>query len=215
MPIARSDRLRRLGAAAPDAVTALGFLVLWLLPLAFGPTAVGNAVTVIGIEFIFVHAGGFLGMVVFGAASARLARLLWLGVFGAGYLALLTVIVYRTGQWWPVPVFAWLLLGKFALVVGHPSLEQRRRAISGWVLATFAYVLGAVATAFLPLPSLSLDADTVSQLSLSGGGLWIEQPHRAMAFGTLYFGVLAWSKWRDWLLPVGQPGQSRRGRRRR
>ena len=42
----------------------------------------------------------------------------------------------------------------------------------------------------------------VSQLGLTGSGEWVDKPHTVVAFGALYFGVLAWSKWRDWRLAV-------------
>ena len=42
-------------------------------------------------------------------------------------------------------------------------------------------------TTVLPLPKLGITAAVVSAQELPGEGLWIEQPHRVIAFGFLYF----------------------------
>ncbi len=39
----------------------------------------------------------------------------------------------------------------------------------------------------LPVPRLGISRAAVDDLALPGSGLWIEQPHRVLAAGTLYF----------------------------
>jgi hypothetical protein len=53
-----------------------------------------------------------------------------------------------------------------------------------------------VLTAVLPLPRLGLIEALLPQLEIPGSGLWVDDPHRVIAFGLLYFAVLSWSKWK-------------------
>ncbi|MCC6506017.1 MAG: hypothetical protein IT475_11290, partial [Aquimonas sp.] len=38
------------------------------------------------------------------------------------------------------------------------------------------------------------------QLGLTGSGLWVEHPQTVVVSGALYFGLLAWAKWKGWQL---------------
>jgi len=67
-----------------------------------------------------------------------------------------------------------------------------------------------VATSLLPLPRLGLQPDVVATLGLPGSGQWIESPQTGIAFGALYFGFLAWAKWRGLRLPRART-QTREG----
>jgi hypothetical protein len=46
----------------------------------------------------------------------------------------------------------------------------------------------------LPVPRFGLTPDVVLAQHLPSGGLWIEQPQRAMAFGFLYFVLVGLSE---------------------
>jgi hypothetical protein len=48
-----------------------------------------------------------------------------------------------------------------------------------------------------------MGADIIAQLGLPRSGLWVDEPHRVIAFGAIYFGLSAWSKWRDWRVGAG------------
>ena len=52
----------------------------------------------------------------------------------------------------------------------------------------------AVAAILLPLPRLGLTPEVVARLALPGSGQWVEQPHRVLAFGFLYFAATAISE---------------------
>lgn len=198
----------RLLAALPDAVTAGVFLALWIAPLRFGDGGVRTAMLVMLVEFVLIHAAMFLGTRVLSARTParRIALLLVFAGFYGMFIAAWSV-VFRA--WWPLLAFAWLLLGKAAIAAdpGRSETERLRRMQSDQLLATLAYLAGAFATTLVPLPRLGIGADVVPRLGLPGGGLWVEQPHTVIAFGALYFGLLAWSKWRDWQLPLPAPRQ--------
>ena len=60
--------------------------------------------------------------------------------------------------------------------------------MTGWKISIVAYVMLAFTTSLVPgLPRLGITAEVVAGLDLPGSGLWIDEPHRAMAFGALYF----------------------------
>lgn len=190
--------------ALPDAVTALAFLALWLVPVWFGAQALRNAMLVMLVEFFLVNASIFLGGIAVDHARPRSLRLLAVMVFGALYVALLSGFLYAFDAWWQLPVFGWLLLGKLALVFARPPGPARMHAMrSAWVMGGMFYVGGVMLTLALPVPALGID-ETVRVQVASLGGVWGNEPQRLVAFGLLYFGVSAMAKWRGWQLP--RPG---------
>lgn len=196
----------RLLAALPDAVTAAIFLSLWIAPLWLGPDGVRNAMLVMLVEFILIHASVFFGSALLGTGSTarRPATLLGFTLFYGLFVA---AFAFAFKAWWPFAAFAWLLVGKVTIALdrSRSAPERLRRMQSEQVLATITYLGGVFATTLLPVPQLGIDAEVVAQLGLPGGGLWVDQPHTVIAFGVFYFGLLAWSKWRGWSLPTARP----------
>lgn len=189
--------LQRLIASFPDAVTAAAFLVLWIAPTALGESAVRNALLVMLVEFVIIHASGMLGAIVLGAAASRGKKLAALLGFGAFYMLFIGAFMLIFGEYWPALVFGWLLLAKFGGVLsrGGRGVGEHERQMAVWLVSFLAYLFGAFATILLPLPRLGLQVDVVATLGLPGSGLWVEQPHRLLAFGFFYFAVLALYKW--------------------
>ena len=191
---------RRLAFALPDAVSAATFAVIWVAPLAFGAHAVRNGMLLMLIEFIMVHSAGFLGGLLFASdksRKARVAALLGMGLFYTGFVA---AFCLAFDAWWPLGAFGWLLLGKFIVIMDRSAIseEKKQRMQTGWGLSVAAYIGGVFLTSILPMPRLGMSAEVQPQFGLPGSGLWVEEPHRVIAFGLLYFGFLSWSKWKDW-----------------
>lgn len=191
--------LHRLVAAGPDAVTAAVFLALWISPFAFGESGVRNALLVMLIEFVLVHAAGFLGILLLNPATPRGRRVLALAGFAGFYLLFVGAFMFAFGEWWPALVFGWLVLAKFGAIVTGRGAGEAQTAV--WGMSALIYLLGVFATILLPLPRLGVGAEVVGQLGLPGSGLWVEQPHRVLAFGFLYFALLAAFKWHSVALP--------------
>jgi hypothetical protein len=191
--VAVSRRGDRLVAALPDAVTAAFFLTLWIAPLAFGLHGVRNAMLVMLVEFVLIHATGGFGASVFREDLTRAKRFAFLFGTSLFYLLFVSTFALIFEAWWPFLAFAWLLVGKLAMAVDprRTSTERRVAMQRRWVQTAIVYLLGVFATVILPLPRLGITADVTPHLGLTGSGLWIEQPHTVIAFGTLYFGVLA------------------------
>lgn len=184
----------RLLAPLPDTVSATLFGWLWVSPLALGADGVRNAMLVMLVEFVLIHSTAFLGAAAFATNASRLRRVGMLGAFGALYLVFIAAFAAAFDAWWPFLAFGWLLLGKLRVIFGAREVEGGGPAAI-WAMSALAYLFAVFATLFLPLPRLGLGESVVSQLQLPGSGAWVEQPHRVLAAGVLYFGLLAWSKW--------------------
>ena len=193
-------------AALPDTLTAVFFLVIWIRPHAFGNDGVRNGMLIMLVEFILVHASGFLGAQVFSDRTSHLRKLIALLGFSLFYLMFIAAFSWSFGQWWPFAAFGWLIAAKFASVLSTrlTSEDRKKRMAAEWVTGVMAYLLGAFATTLLPVPRLGINADIVNGLDLPGSGLWISEPHRVVAFGVIYFGILAWTKSTGSRMPTGK-----------
>ncbi|MEG3048762.1 MAG: hypothetical protein RR792_01045 [Thermomonas sp.] len=200
-----AERIARGVAAAPDAITAGFFLLLWMVPQWLGPTALRTGLLMMLVEFILMHATGILG----GMALANTgdARRQWKPIllFGAFYLLFIAAWSWIFKAWWPLLALAWLVAGKLALAWQPlPDADKRDRLQSDWGISAIAYLCGVFVTMMLPLPRLGLTGDVVAAAHLPGSGEWVDKPHTVVAFGLLYFGLMATSKLRGWRLP-GKP----------
>ena len=123
-----------------------------------------------------------------GPAKAVLGLGLFYTLFVAGF-----ALAFET--WWPIVAF-WLLtfnrlLG--AIFIRHePTFLQRQAIEASWAVGAVAYVAGAMVTTVGPIPRLGITPEMVEVADLPGSGIWIDEPYRAVAFGVLYFGALAW-----------------------
>ena len=203
-PTIRLPSHERVRAALPDSASAAVFMVLWITPLAFGASGVRNAMLVMLVEFILVHATGFLGVAAFAGNASRLRKVGMLAGFAALYLVFIAAFAFAFDAWWPFLAFGWLLLGKLGIVFGERGANGRaaQDAPQAWAMSALAYIVAVFATLFLPLPRLGLGDAVLAQLQLPGSGVWVEQPHRVIAAGALYFGMMAWVKWRAARAPI-------------
>lgn len=200
-----ADRpLTRFLTAAPDATTAGLFLTLWISPMRFGPHGVRNAMLVMLVEFLLIHSSAFIGTIALAPGVRRTTKIGSILGFGLFYLVFIAAFAWSFGESWPYYAFGWLLAGKIASALDpRRSPDDAIHAMrSSWALSALLYIAGIFATLLLPMPRFGLDATVVSQLDLPGSGLWVDEPHTVIAFGTFYFGLLAWTKWRGTLLPA-------------
>lgn len=206
----KNSLFERLLSALPDGLTALTFLSVWILPLGYGVNGVRNGMLIMLVEFILVHASGFLGAQLLNPDSSRKQKTLFVLGFGAFYLVFISAWAWTFHAWWPYLAFVWLLVGKFmaAIDLRLPSGERKRRMQSDWAIGIMAYVVGVFATLMLPVPQLGITTDIIRQLHLPGSGLWVNEPQRVIAFGVLYFAILAWVKLKNYVLPESNSPKS-------
>ena len=200
-----TERTQRWLAALPDAVTAGFFLLLWLVPQWLWADALRTGLLMMLVEFILVHATGFLGSMAMVNADDTGRRLKPILLFACFYLLFIAAWSWSFQAWWPLLAFAWLVAGKLVLA-WQPlaDADKAERLRSEWGISVLAYLGGVFITMLLPLPRLGLSGTVVAAADLPGSGEWVDKPHTVVAFGLLYFGVLAISKLRGWTLP-GKP----------
>lgn len=190
----------RFAAALPDAISASLFLLAWFFPLLLGPLWIKNLVASLALEFATVHSSGVLGATVADPDATRARKTSVLLRFGAFYLAVVAAFCVAFGAWWPVAAFAWLLAAKLAVVWIEPlpGAEERSRQATFTLASMALFLVAAPALAVMPVPEFGIDAAVREAAGLPAGTDWDGFPHRAVAFGALYFGVLAWTKarWR-------------------
>lgn len=190
---------RRVAASAPDAISTATFATVWIAPQLLGIGWVPVLMAAMVLEFLAVHSGAIIGTVVLDPKRSRSTKTKAIAALGAFYLLFVLGVALTFGQPWVIPSFAWLLFAKAVSVWTSPvpreaeAIHQRRL----WGLSGAAYLFGAFATVLLPLPALGITPEVVADLGLTATGLWVEEPHRLLAFGTVYFAILAAVKWRD------------------
>jgi hypothetical protein len=174
--------------AVPDWVIAGTFLVTWIRPSVLGGEMVDRLELVMLLEFVVVHSTGFMGVVVLSRVDRR-AKLIGLLALGGFYSIFTGGISMGFHTVWPFLWFWALTANRMLGVLISPAADLREAKVlaAGWASAVVAYVSLALVTMTLPIPRLGLTKDVVYSLDLTGSGLWVDQPWRVLAFGTLYF----------------------------
>ena len=207
MPGRRSPRLVDWIAALPDLGMAVFFLAAWIDPSRFGDDVITYLVLVMLLEFIVIHSAAFMGAVAFGDLQVQ-PLLKWgkpVGIVGLGAFYSLFVLGFCLGfhTWWPMLAFWGLTANRLlgAMLGGNTSEENRQLVMGGWAVGVMAYLFGAFATLFLPVPRLGIRGG----LDGVGEGIWIDQPWKPVAMGVIYFGLVGWYelRWRKWYKPAG------------
>lgn len=188
-------RLAAITAALPDAITASVFLYAWWTPASWHPGLIKTLMLVMLLEFIVVHANGFTMGALAGSRRTRRARAMVLVGAFAFYALFVAAFCIAFDAFWPVYAIAWLLLGKLAAVIGGVDDRARQRNARLWGVAVLCYVLGTFLTLMLPLPRFGITGNGAAY-GIEGSGEWIDEPHTVIVFGLLYFGALAWYKWK-------------------
>lgn len=192
-------RAGRLLGALPDAITAAACVVVWVSPLAIGLGAVKTIVLMMMMEFLLVHGTGFFTVVAFADDLSRGKRVLAMLGLLAFYALFVGVFAWMFRAWWPIWVFAWLVVAKGFWIFSAPRerKQELQRQMTTWAFSVAAYLAAVFGGVFLPLPQLGLTPDVVSTLGLPGGGEWIERPHTAVAGMAFYFlAIAAFKFWR-------------------
>lgn len=182
--------VRIVGGAGPDFVLGGAFLLVWVYPDALGERMVRHFMFLMLIEFLVVHSSALVGSSIVAAENDGMKMVM----FG-GYLMLYSLfaggfsLIY--GSAWPLLAFLVLFLGKVPLLVqGVGSVEERKALVQRWGMMCILYLLGAGITVVPPIPRLGITPDVVAAQQFNSSGLWVEEPHRVIAFGFFYFTAL-------------------------
>jgi len=178
--------------ATPDLALAALFLVTWMRPAAVSGDMVARLTVLMALEFVVVHSAGFMGFVVHGDGT-RTRRTLWMLLLIGVYSLFAAGFSLAAHGWWPLVSFLVLGLNRTATIwTGHSrGMSVGEWIVRGWVVPTLLYLGSAIATAAAPIPRLGItDAIVAADRHPGVGGQWIDEPWRALAFGTCYFAVL-------------------------
>ncbi len=192
-------RAGRWWGALPDAVTGAACLVVWIAPFAFGQGAVKTVVLMMLMEFLLVHGTGFFTVIAFADDMSRGKRVLAMLGLLFFYSMFIAVFAWSFKAWWPVWVFAWLVVAKGFWIFSAPRerAQEVNRQMGTWAFSVVAYLAAVFGGVLLPLPRLGLTPEVVATLGLPGGGEWIERPHTAVAGMAFYFfAIAAFKFWR-------------------
>jgi hypothetical protein len=198
----RAVPFAKLLSALPDVALSATFLLTWIQPAWLGLDRIQFLLSVMLLEFIIIHSSVFMGQVLLSKSSGR-AKLTALVGFGLFYSLFAGGFSLALKSWWPITAFWGLTLNKFLFVIMRtvPGDEEKWTWQSNWGLHAMFYLGGVFATTFLPLPRLGITGQVLSEIHLPGGGLWIEQPWRVLAFGFVYFGAVALTEITGYRLP--------------
>jgi hypothetical protein len=175
-------------SSLPDFVMGLAFLVTWIDPFALGDNMPQYLMLVMLLEFIIIHSAGFMGAVIF-TAFAPMRRILYIVGLGFFYSLFIVGFCLAFGEWWPMLAFWLLILNRLMSGISTDTQnEEKKKFVFGmWGVSAACYLLCVFATTLLPLPEFGITPSVISSLHLSGGGVWIDEPYRVLAFGWLYF----------------------------
>lgn len=179
--------IRRVFSAAPDIALGSTYLITWINPGAFDTNLLPYLTLMMALEFIVIHSAGFMGVVALSDARRhrRVAGIIGLGVFYSIFVVGFAVLF---GRWWPVWAFWSLTLNRLTGVIfstgsGHDTAGVQ----AGWGVSALFYLVGAFATTFLPIPRFGITPEIARTAAIAGEGLWVDEPHRMIAFGAAYF----------------------------
>ncbi len=174
-----------------NAWIAAMFLITWFHPGTFGPLTVHHLTFVMLMEFIVVHASGFLGAMA-ARDEPRWRRAAMFGGLAAFYMIFAAGFAAMYGGLWPLWAFWGLMSSRFPTVVLRPpNYREQSILIVNWAVMVAMYLGGIFLTAVVSIPPLGVTAAVIEAQHFKDKGLWPEEPYRVMAFGTLYFAGLA------------------------
>ena len=187
----------RLFAAAPDAITAGVYLTAWAEPSIGGAETIKNLMLTMLIEFIVIHSSGFYAGIA-AADVGRYQRLSMLAGLSLFYMLFIVAFAFVFDSSWPIFAFGWLFVCRFFHLWMRPAdaVGETDSQIGLWAASVATYVIGGIATVALPLPALGITPQFIAAMQLPGSGEWVERPYTVLAFGTLYFAVQAFAKYK-------------------
>ncbi len=183
--------IRDLASALPDFALAVVCLLAWIAPEALTPGVVPWILLTMLVEFIVVHSAPFMGLQLVSdlPAARKIRNVVLIGGFYSIFLLGFSLAFHA---WWPFVTFWLLTANRLTVLVFRQGRDGREREAlkASWGAAALCYLVGVFLTTLLPVPRLGIGSAFVASLRLSGGGLWIDQPWRVVAFGAFYFGAL-------------------------
>jgi len=178
-------------SALPSFILSGLFLITWIAPSALGQKMISYLMLVMLLEFINVHAAGFMGNTIISDAGRGKKAMMIIGL-GVLYTLFVGAFALSFDQWWPMWAFWGLVLNRLlgVLLGKAPTGQEKSMIQTSWAIGVFCYVMLVFATIILPVPALGVSSEVIAEQGFTARGLWIDEPYRMMAFGFLYFSVI-------------------------
>ncbi|MCX6143508.1 MAG: hypothetical protein NTZ35_09825 [Ignavibacteriales bacterium] len=202
--------IAHLFSALPSFFLSGMFLITWIAPEALGEKTISYLMLVMLLEFINVHAAGFMGNTIISESERgkKAMTIIGLGVF---YTLFVGAFALTFKQWWPLWAFWGLVLNRLlgVLLGKAPTGQEKNMIQTSWGIGVFCYVMLVFATIILPVPAFGVTSEVIAKQGFTMRGLWIDEPYRMMAFGFLYFAVIGLTELFSykWTFQGGNVGQ--------
>jgi hypothetical protein len=173
-------------SALPDFLLSAVCLYTWPHPMTFDPQLVKRLTVLTLLEFVIVHSAPFTGLVALSELKTILKTAALVGL-GAFYMLFAWGFSVGFDSNWPAIAFFALMLNRLlpVLLGAVPSSAQKTFMATCWGLGVVAYLGTIFAAALLPIPALGITADVIAAQHFTSGGMWPEQPYRALFMGTV------------------------------
>lgn len=181
-----------LSAGLPCLYLSSVLVRVWMDPLAWDEGRwVPYGIGLLMVEFLVIHSGGFIGGLTAMKGGKRwfvlVALVLLYAVMGVG----MSLIVESSGLLY---VFGLVLVGR---VIDFATLGPKgvRVMLGRSLLSIPLYMAVTLLTVALPVPRLGITAGVAHAVMPQGqGGIWLEEPQRAICAATLYYAALGLSE---------------------
>lgn len=182
-------------AAVPCFYLCIKLFAVWADPLAHsGGDWLRFGIGLMLMEFILLHSGVFMAAVLAIQSSRSKQVAAWFG------LALFYgLMVWGFSVALDSPALLWIFV---SIVVGRslPSFLQREQGVGAGMarsaMGAPIYILIVFASVFIPVPEWGITPAVIEQVYPDrGGGLWEDEPQRAIAGAAVYFGLMGLAEW--------------------
>jgi hypothetical protein len=181
-------RLASIFSAAPLLWMAWTLAALWVRP-ASNPDAVSWVRFGLGLmllEFVLLHSGVFVGALC-GAARQWWKRALVFAGLVVFYGIFAAAFALGTASRAVLEIYGFVMLGRFVSVVADAGRGTEMfilRSVGGIAI----YIPLVIASGVLPWPRLGItDELAAAARTPNSSGVWVDEPHRAIAAGAIYF----------------------------
>lgn len=179
--------LRILISAVPDFALAAVFYITWNAPYTFGTHTVHHLVFVMLVEFLVVHATGFMG-----AISARgTGKWERIGMFSALSLFYVLMAAGFAASYqgiWPIVAMIYLLGSKIPNIMFRPTSDDAMMGVmANWAAMVCLYLFGCMYALTAGVESRGITPEVIAAQGFDVGGEFPEKPYIVMVFGAVYF----------------------------
>ncbi len=177
-------------AATPSLVLAYLLVNVWLDPMAWSDGAwVRYGVGLLLMEFLILHSSVFIAASAAAAETLRGKVLLFLGLaalYGLMGLGFALGTDSLSLLWVLIAIMAARFVSALRANIDHDGQFGQRAA-----LGIMAYLLVAFFTVMVDVPSMGITQEVLNEVYPGrGGGLWEQEPERAIVGGAIYFAVI-------------------------